>query len=193
MAQMFVAAPADPGVAGLAGLVADRRGAGHALEALGILVEGAVAADPAKQPRRDLGSRGWQGTEHAAAGVAGEERRAALPAGLDLPLQHPQLPAARHRQEALGGDDRGAGLPLVRPLEGGDAFRIGLRAEQFVAVGELVPFALAGPHEVRGAGEGLHEGPGPRVGPAVEGLRGRRVVSVRGLLELVDQARRARR
>jgi len=60
VAQVEIAGAAQAHLVDLAGLVADGGGAGHALEAARILVQGAVAADLAQQPRPELGPGAWE-------------------------------------------------------------------------------------------------------------------------------------
>ena len=69
MAQVFVATAADVDLVDFAGLVVDWRCAGHALEALRVLIERPVAADLAEQARCELGP----GSGQRLAGLVCEE------------------------------------------------------------------------------------------------------------------------
>jgi hypothetical protein len=107
VAQVEGARTAQAHLVDLAGLVADGSGAGHALETARILVQGAVAADLAQQPRPELGPGAGEGPEEVVIGMAGEELLDAAAVGGELGLEHAQLPAAGDGEEALGLDDGG--------------------------------------------------------------------------------------
>src|SRR5271155_2876900 len=94
--------PADLGFADLAGLEADRSGAGVALERLGILEDGAILAEFAKQPWSDFGPGSWQGTEEIMIGMTGKELFDLLAVIIQLALQERQLSDAGERQAAFG-------------------------------------------------------------------------------------------
>jgi hypothetical protein len=111
VAQVEVAGTAQTHPVDLAGLVADGGGASHALETTRILVEGAVAADLAQQPRPELEPGAGEGAEEVVVGMAGEELLDAVAVGGELGLEHAQLPAAGDGEEALGLDDGGADFP----------------------------------------------------------------------------------
>ena len=144
VSQVLVATTADVDFVDLAGLVVDRRGPSHALEALRVFIERPVAADLAEQARCELGAGSGQRAEHAAVWMAGKEGFDAFAIRIELELEDAQLLATCHGEEAFSGGKGRAGMPLCSLLEGVDTLLIGLGAVEFVAVEEFFPFALAG-------------------------------------------------
>ena len=169
MPQVLVTGAPDAHLVDLAGLVADRRGAGHALQALGVVVQGAVAADLAEQPRRELGAGSGQRAEQTAVGVAGEEGLDTLAVGVELAPEDAQLLATGDGEEALGGDDGCADMPFPGFFKCRDPFLIGRGPVKFVAVEEFLPLAFAAFGEGFRGGECFDEGPGARADPVVKG------------------------
>ena len=108
--------------------------------------------------------------------------------GLELMRKHAQHPRAGERQPALGAGEHFPRDKLAGPGEDLQAFGIGLRPRQLVAVKELFPFTFACRRQRLRAWKGFQEGPGCRQRPVLEGFEGRRIVFLERTLELVDQS-----
>ena len=84
-------------------------------------------------------------------GMLGKELLDLGAVGLELMLEHAQHPRAGERQSALGAGEHFARDELAGPGEDLQAFGVGLRPRQLVAVEELFPFAFAGrPERLQG-------------------------------------------
>jgi hypothetical protein len=112
MAQVPVACTAHLHLVQLAALVAHWRGAADALQALRVGIQGAVAADLTEQARGEFGTGSGQRAEHAAVGMAGEERLDAAAIFFELYLQDSQLLDFGEQVELLGLDHVSGDVPL---------------------------------------------------------------------------------
>lgn len=189
VAQVFVATSSDIHFVDLPGLVAHRCRARHALQALRVFVKRAITADLAEQTRPELRSGPWQRAEKVAVGMTLKKGLDALAIDIKLALEHAELPAARHCQQAFGRDKGGIAFPLPGVFKSRDALLAGLGAIEPVAVEELFPLAPACLFQRPGVREGFDESPCARIDPVVKGFQGGGIVFVQGLLELVDEGR----
>ena len=189
VAEVFVAAAADIHFVDLPGLIAHRCRARHALQALRVFVKRAITADLAEQTRPQLRSGPWQRAEKVTVGMTLKKGLDALAIDIQLALEHAELPATRHGQQAFGRDKGGIAFPLPGVFKSRNAFLAGLRAVEPVTVEELFPLALACLFQRPGVREGFDESPCARIDPVVKGFQGGGIVFVQGLLELVDEGR----
>ena len=187
VAQWLAAVASQKDLMNLTGLVADRRGPRHALQAAEILKARAIRTDLAQQAGSDFGPRSRQGAKELVIGMLGKEFLDLSAVGIDLVLERAQHAGPCQSQPALGPGQSLAGDELSGSREDFHALLVGFRTCQFVAVEELLPFAFACRLQSLRRGEGFDEGPGGWQRPVLKGFQRRGVVFVQGALELVDE------
>src|SRR6516162_2999840 len=102
VAQWLAAVASQKDLMNLTGLVADRRGPRHALQAAEILKARAIRTDLAHQAGSDFGSRSRQGAKELVIGMLGKEFLDLSAVGIDLVLERAQHAGPCQGQPALG-------------------------------------------------------------------------------------------
>ena len=190
VAQEFVALVAHLDFVDLPGLVADRAGAGQALEGLRLVEALRVGGDFAQEARGQEARGAGQGAEEAAVGMLLEEFFDLGAVFVQLALEQAQQAGQADGQQAFGGGDRRGTAEGLGTGEGFQRFFRRIRTPEFVFVQELFPAAAFAFEQDLGSGKLDDELPGRRPCPILKGLQGGGVVFAQGLLELVDQGGR---
>src|SRR5437773_8736759 len=158
-AQMFITAAPQVDFEDLAGLKADRSGAGHALQALRIFKNTAIASQLAQKPRRQFGTGSRQRTEEVLVWMFFKELLDGLPIFAQLLFHGFEGGDQRQGQAALGAGNGFSSTKLLRPGEEAQALLVGLGTSESVGVQELFPAAFAGFAQGLGSGKALDKVP----------------------------------
>ena len=99
---------------------------------------------------------------------------------IQLRLQHPQLPGARHGQAALGLGEGFRSAKVSGFSEKLEPFLVGFGSRQLMGVEKFLPSAFAGAGQGLRGREGFNKGPGRLKRPILKSLQGRGVIFIQG-------------